>query len=283
MILHHADIASRRDDALLQLAALKDGQAEIARQIEIYEHFLRTLDELVAFEAIEGELQQTRAERFKHLIEIPSAAVSLSSSEDEDEADDDDEVDLGKKKFISRRWYEFVNEALIKETPMTVEQLLAAAPSDLRDDFLKTKSKFPTEYRARRLLRRNPEFLVDRASGSVSLAAQTAAPTSPKPPPMPAVPTDPVIITEWYFDDKGLQFAWNRRGTDKSGTTGFNGMVEWVTTKSGQLWVANASGDLDAIATYEEAVNHKPVFRSYNTTGWTVSLNAAKRPVASTT
>lgn len=179
------DLLRWREETESSLRNLRRQRDHISRQISILEEKAETISNLMRIEkerrpalpGLESTLELENNER----RQIDNAALAEDSDTDDD----------GSRRYVTRRWTNFVRDYIDTYGPATIEELFRRAPEELQLDFKRIPSKYSSIFRARRILRRDENFRVDRQSGLVALSAPDVWPTPPSP---AEPPEDPLII-----------------------------------------------------------------------------------------
>lgn len=239
-----------------RLAQLQRAGAVVAELTAVYEQKLDLVTRLKALQSTEDDLIKQYTAIAGDVTTGPITSASVLGAGPEDEEDEG-----SKRKFVSRRWADFARSYLIRHGPTKLEAVFAAAPKELRDDFAEVESKFDSEFRARRMLRRNDDFAIDRNSGIVRLTSDLA-------PSLPELPDTPTVVVNWYRDSaKKVHFVLERDGQTEE--IEFPELMERIDNGSG-VWVTTALGYEPIAIRAGDAGNF--TMSSFNAHGWTITL-----------
>jgi len=246
-----------------ELAAACLARQELSERISGVQKKLAALDLLIESERGVAQGSATLAENKDN--------YGISTGP-EDEEGDSEEAD-GSRTPITIRWYNFVRDRIEGYGATTTDDLLRRAPADLRRDFESVDSKYSPVFRARRLLRRNPSFRVDRQSGLVRINNRLPWPAPPSSVPKPQ--ESDLIIKGGRPVEDGSYDLMVHPLTLQNKTEYMPFMELALYLESNFAWVENKIGELEPVSTFE--LDHLRRIESFKNNQWTDTFDRIAR------
>jgi hypothetical protein len=203
------------------------------------------------------ELAQKKLDSIKVLLALDDQAADLPDPSNDTKRDSESAVDVS----FSAALFAAIDDAIVRNGMANLDDAYQTLPADVRERFEAGGSRNSTHFRARRLVRRNNRYTIARGSDAITLSDGVRT----LPPPIRPVPKNPVVISHWTKDTKGVRLHWS--DSDKSDSSSFDQMSTWILGRGGVPYVR--VGDLlNPVALYREGPDGATTMSSYDDNGW---------------